>query len=98
MPQNTIQFQLGQSLAEFFALYGTEAQCEAALERRRWPAGFEIVARPRNRRSNCHLSPSQPRGRLLLAELSRLAAEVRATGLRPKPPLAVRVSGVWNTR
>ncbi len=40
MPQNTIQFQPGQSLAEFFALYGTEAQCEAALERRRWPAGF----------------------------------------------------------
>ena len=40
MPQNTIQFQPGQSLAEFFALYGTEAQCEATLERRRWPAGF----------------------------------------------------------
>jgi hypothetical protein len=35
MPQNTIQCQLGQSLAEFFALDGTEAQCEAALERRR---------------------------------------------------------------
>ena len=40
MPQNAIQFQPGQSLAEFFSLYGTEAQCEAALERRRWSAGF----------------------------------------------------------
>jgi hypothetical protein len=27
-------------LGELFSLYGTEAQCEAALERRRWPAGF----------------------------------------------------------
>jgi hypothetical protein len=40
MPKNTIQFHPGQSLAEFLALEGTEAHCEGALERRRWPAGF----------------------------------------------------------
>jgi transposase-like protein len=40
MPQNPIQFQPGMSLDEFFEQYGTEAQCEAALERARWPCGF----------------------------------------------------------
>ncbi len=40
MPQNRIQFQHGHSLAEFLAQYGTEEQCEEALEHRRWPAGF----------------------------------------------------------
>jgi transposase-like protein len=37
---NGIQFQKGLSLANFMALYGTEAQCEAALIRARWPEGF----------------------------------------------------------
>jgi transposase-like protein len=40
MPQNAIQFQPGLSLVEFLAQYGNEAQCEAALESRRWPGGF----------------------------------------------------------
>ena len=40
MPQNPIQFQPGMSLNEFIERYGTEAQCEAALLRARWPAGF----------------------------------------------------------
>ena len=40
MPINKIQFQPGLSLPEFFARFGTEAQCEAALERARWPSGF----------------------------------------------------------
>ncbi len=40
MPQNPIQFQPGMSLDEFFARYGTEAQCAAALEASRWPQGF----------------------------------------------------------
>lgn len=31
MPMNRIQFQPGVSLAEFFARYGTEVQCAAAL-------------------------------------------------------------------
>jgi transposase-like protein len=40
MPQNPIQFQHGMSLNEFLTLYGTEAQCEAALQQARWPDGF----------------------------------------------------------
>jgi predicted RNA-binding Zn-ribbon protein involved in translation (DUF1610 family) len=40
MAQNKIQFQRGLSLPEFFRLYGTEAQCEQALQAARWPQGF----------------------------------------------------------
>jgi ribosomal protein L37AE/L43A len=40
MPINKIQFQPGLSLPRFFAQFGTEAQCEAALEQARWPSGF----------------------------------------------------------
>lgn len=35
-----MQFQSDLSMAEFFARYGTEAQCAAALEQARWPSGF----------------------------------------------------------
>jgi transposase-like protein len=40
MPQNKIQFQPGMPLSELIERFGTEAQCEAALERARWPSGF----------------------------------------------------------
>jgi len=40
MAQNRVQFQPGMSMPEFIARYGTEAQCEAALEQVRWPEGF----------------------------------------------------------
>ena len=40
MPQNKIQFQLGMPLSELIERFGTEAQCETALERARWPHGF----------------------------------------------------------
>jgi hypothetical protein len=40
MPINTIQCQPGLSMFEFLECYGSEAQCEAALERQRWPEGF----------------------------------------------------------
>jgi hypothetical protein len=40
MAMNRIQFQPGMSLFEFFQRFGTEAQCEAALEQARWPEGF----------------------------------------------------------
>jgi hypothetical protein len=40
MAMNRIQFQAGMSLFEFFQQFGTEAQCEAALEQARWPQGF----------------------------------------------------------
>jgi predicted RNA-binding Zn-ribbon protein involved in translation (DUF1610 family) len=37
---NRIQFQHGLSLPAFLARYASEAQCEAALEKKRWPVGF----------------------------------------------------------
>jgi transposase-like protein len=40
MPMNRIQFQPGLSLPNFLEHYGTQAQCEAALESARWPEGF----------------------------------------------------------
>lgn len=40
MAMNRIQFQPGLSVPEFFQQYGTELQCEAALEKARWPDGF----------------------------------------------------------
>jgi len=41
MAINPIQFQPGMSLTELFEQYGTEQQCEQALENARWPNGFE---------------------------------------------------------
>jgi len=38
--RSAIQFQKGFSLSEFQRLYGAEEQCEAALEKARWPDGF----------------------------------------------------------
>jgi len=40
MAMNRIQFQPGLSLSEFLRDYGTKPQCEAALEKARWPRGF----------------------------------------------------------
>jgi transposase-like protein len=40
MARNLIQFQEGLSFPQFNALYATEEQCEAALEKMRWPDGF----------------------------------------------------------
>ena len=40
MPQSKIQYQAGLSLTQFTEQYGTESQCEAALEKARWPEGF----------------------------------------------------------
>ncbi len=40
MAMNRIQFQPGLSLPAFLGQFGTEAQCEAALEQARWPEGF----------------------------------------------------------
>ena len=40
MAMNRIQFQPGLSMPEFLKDYGTEAQCEQALEAVRWPEGF----------------------------------------------------------
>ena len=40
MATNRLQFQPGLSLSEFLDQYGTKAQCEAALQKARWPSGF----------------------------------------------------------
>ncbi|WP_419634872.1 IS1595 family transposase, partial [Thiolapillus sp.] len=40
MSINPIQFQRGLSLPDFLSQYGTEAQCESALEKVRWRDGF----------------------------------------------------------
>ncbi len=40
MAMNRIQFQPGLSMPEFLERYGTESQCEVALEHARWPSGF----------------------------------------------------------
>ena len=37
---NRIQFQKGISLNQFLNDYGTEDQCEAAVEKYRWPSGY----------------------------------------------------------
>jgi hypothetical protein len=40
MAMNRVQFQAGLSMPAFLDLYGTEAQCEAAVIAARWPHGF----------------------------------------------------------
>ena len=40
MSINRIQFQIGMSMPEFLKKFGTETQCEVALEQVRWPQGF----------------------------------------------------------
>ena len=40
MKMNRIQFQAGLSLNQFLSRYRTDEQCEAALEKSRWPQGF----------------------------------------------------------
>jgi hypothetical protein len=44
MTPNHLQFQRGLSLNEFLRDYGTQAQCQAALEKARWPAGYVCPA------------------------------------------------------
>lgn len=40
MAMNKVQFQSGLSLPAFLKRYGSEAQCEQALQQARWPDGF----------------------------------------------------------
>ena len=40
MKMNRVQFQPGLSMPEFFKRFGTEAQCQAAVQAARWPNGF----------------------------------------------------------
>jgi predicted RNA-binding Zn-ribbon protein involved in translation (DUF1610 family) len=41
MAMNMVQFQKGMSLDSFQKEYGTEKQCAMALEKAKWPEGFE---------------------------------------------------------
>lgn len=59
MPMNRIQFQAGLSLPAFQAQFGTEAQCEAALERARWPEGFRCPRCGEARHSVFHVGRRQ---------------------------------------
>ncbi|NHZ67116.1 hypothetical protein F1735_33490, partial [Massilia sp. CCM 8694] len=45
---NQVQFQAGMSVTQFMELYGTQAQCEAALEKIRWRDGFVCPMCARN--------------------------------------------------
>ena len=40
MAKNKIQMQKGLSLDQFTDIYGTEEQCEAAVEKSKWPIGY----------------------------------------------------------
>ena len=40
MSMNRVQFQAGMSMFEWFEQFGSEDQCETALEHARWPEGF----------------------------------------------------------
>lgn len=40
MAKNQIQMQKGLSLDQFTDTYGTEEQCEAAVEKSKWPSGY----------------------------------------------------------
>lgn len=40
MAMNRIQFQAGLSMPDFISQFGSESQCEAVLEKARWPDGF----------------------------------------------------------
>jgi ribosomal protein L37AE/L43A len=54
MPINKIQFQPGLSLPAFFGRFGTQAQCETALERARWPSDFVCPECGEHRHSLVH--------------------------------------------
>ena len=50
MAMNSVQFQHGLPLLEFFNVYGTQQQCEQVVRDWRWPAGFVCPRCPaRNR-------------------------------------------------
>ena len=43
MRKNKVQFQKSLSLPDFMGKFGTEAQCEAALETAKWPDSFSCA-------------------------------------------------------
>ena len=73
MKMNRIQFQAGMSLSQFLADYGTEIQCEAALERYRWPQGFQCPKCQRQKHS------SYRRGRVKIFQCSSCRTQTTLT-------------------
>lgn len=51
MAMNTVQFQHGLPLLEFFNAYGTQQQCEEVVRAWRWPEGFVCPRCPRTEHS-----------------------------------------------
>ena len=47
MAMNSVQFQHGLPMLEFFNTYGTQQQCEQIVRAWRWPAGFMCPRCPR---------------------------------------------------
>jgi len=45
MGMGRVQCRVGLPMPEFFAQFGSEGQCEAALEQARWPQGFRCPQR-----------------------------------------------------
>ena len=46
MAMNSVQFQHGLPMLEFFSAYGTQQQCEKLVRAWRWPAGFRCPRCP----------------------------------------------------
>jgi hypothetical protein len=83
MPMNRIQFQRGVPLPEFFARYGSEAQCEAALMALRWPDGFHC---PR-----CQGSAYYAVGRLFQCRACRHQTSLTAGTVMDSTKLPLRI-------
>ena len=57
MARNRVQFQKGLSEADFVTLYGTKELCRTAVNRWRWPNGFQC---PKcNGRAHCIVGPRE---------------------------------------
>lgn len=74
MKMNRIQFQAGLSLNGFLRDYGTEEQCEAVLEKARWPKGFVCPS--------CHSDSfcNVKHGRVKIFQCYRCRKQVTLTG------------------
>ena len=83
MPMNRIQFQRGVPLSDFFARYGSEAQCEAALMTLRWSAGFRC---PR-----CEGSAYYAVGRLFQCRACRHQTSLTAGTVMDSTKLPLRI-------
>lgn len=97
MAMNRIQCQAGMSLAEFLGSYGTEQQCEAALQRARWPDGFHcprcrcelhcVLVRQARKLWQCY----HCRHQTSLVAGTVFEATKPSSSVRARPPPSIRV-------